>query len=47
VFVEHDMEVVSRYAHRVAVWSSGRIQKNGTPQEILADAEVRRTVIGA
>lgn len=47
VFVEHDMEVVSRYANRVAVWSAGRIQKTGTPQEILADAEVRRTVIGA
>ncbi len=25
VFVEHDMEVVSRYADRVAVWSFGRI----------------------
>ena len=46
VFVEHDMEMVTRYANRVAVWSSGRIQKNGTPQDVLADAEVRRTVIG-
>jgi branched-chain amino acid transport system ATP-binding protein len=46
VFVEHDMEMVTRYANRVAVWSGGRIQKSGTPAEVLADAEVRRTVIG-
>ena len=25
VFVEHDMEVVRRYAHRVAVWNAGTI----------------------
>jgi branched-chain amino acid transport system ATP-binding protein len=46
VFVEHDMEMVTRYANRVAVWSGGRIQKAGTPVEVLADPEVRRTVIG-
>jgi branched-chain amino acid transport system ATP-binding protein len=46
VFVEHDMEMVTRYADRVAVWNGGRIQRDGTPQEILADPEVRRTVIG-
>lgn len=46
VFVEHDMDVVSRYANRVAVWSSGVIQMEGPPERVLADAEVRRTVIG-
>ena len=29
VFVEHDMEMVERYATRVAVWSSGRIPETG------------------
>jgi branched-chain amino acid transport system ATP-binding protein len=46
VFVEHDMEMVSRYANRVAVWSSGRIQKEGPPDEVLTDPEVIRAVIG-
>jgi branched-chain amino acid transport system ATP-binding protein len=47
VFVEHDMEMVSRYANRVAVWSAGRIQKEGPPDEVLTDPEVIRTVIGS
>jgi branched-chain amino acid transport system ATP-binding protein len=46
IFVEHDMEMVTRYSSRVAVWSGGRIQATGTPHEILNDAEVRRIVIG-
>ena len=29
VFVEHDMDMVTRYANRVAVWSVGKIQKVG------------------
>jgi len=47
IFVEHDMEMVTRYANRVAVWNGGRIQKEGSPADILADADVRRQVIGA
>jgi len=46
VFVEHDMDMVIRYANRVAVWNGGRIQKDGPPQHVLSDPEVRRTVIG-
>ena len=46
VFVEHDMEMVTRYANRVAVWSSGKIQKVGPPAEVLQDARVREQVIG-
>ncbi len=47
VFVEHDMDMVQRYAGRVAVWSAGKIQKLGPPSEVLEDEEVIRTVIGA
>jgi branched-chain amino acid transport system ATP-binding protein len=47
VFVEHDMDVVSRYADSVAVWSGGRISLIGTPAEVLADPDVRRNVVGA
>jgi branched-chain amino acid transport system ATP-binding protein len=46
VFVEHDMDMVERYAHRVAVWSSGKIQIAGPPAEVLNNAEVRQRVIG-
>jgi branched-chain amino acid transport system ATP-binding protein len=46
VFVEHDMDMVERYASRVAVWSAGKIQKLGPPAEVLQDALVREHVIG-
>ena len=46
VFVEHDMDVVERYASRVAVWSNGRIQTAGPPREVLADPAVIGQVIG-
>ena len=46
VFVEHDMEVVERYADRVAVWSSGKIQTVGPPAEVLKDQAVIGQVIG-
>lgn len=46
VFVEHDMEVVSRYADRVAVWSAGRIAMQGAPAEVLGDPDVLRDVVG-
>ncbi len=46
VFVEHDMEVVARFADRVAVWSQGRIAALDTPERVLADPAVQREVIG-
>ncbi|POR51379.1 ABC transporter ATP-binding protein [Bosea psychrotolerans] len=46
IFVEHDMDVVARYANRVAVWSGGRIALEGSPEEILSHPDVRESVIG-
>jgi branched-chain amino acid transport system ATP-binding protein len=46
LFVEHDMDVVSRYTHRVLAFYEGRIIADGDPQVVLSDAEVRRYVIG-
>lgn len=46
VFIEHDMEVVYRYADRVLVFSGGRIVADGTAQDLFADAHVRREVVG-
>jgi len=41
VFVEHDMDVVARFADRVAVWVDGEIFRVGSPEEVLADPEVK------
>jgi branched-chain amino acid transport system ATP-binding protein len=46
VFVEHDMEIVSRYADRVVAFYSGRILADGNPIDVLKDPEVRRYVTG-
>lgn len=46
VFVEHDMEIVSRYADRVVAFYQGRILADGLPSEVLRDVEVRRYVTG-
>ncbi|MEX0959123.1 MAG: ABC transporter ATP-binding protein [Burkholderiales bacterium] len=46
LFVEHDMEIVKRYTHRVLAFAEGRIIADGEPAAVLDDAEVRRHVIG-
>ena len=46
VFVEHDMEIVGRYADRVVAFYQGRILADGDPRDVLKDPEVRRYVTG-
>lgn len=46
LFVEHDMEVVSRFAERVLAFYDGRIIADARPEVALADPEVRRHVVG-
>jgi branched-chain amino acid transport system ATP-binding protein len=46
VFVEHDMEIVSRYADRVVAFYQGRILADGDPRDVLKEPEVRRYVTG-
>jgi branched-chain amino acid transport system ATP-binding protein len=46
VFVEHDMEIVGRYADRVLAFYQGRILADGGPHDVLGDPEVRRYVTG-
>jgi branched-chain amino acid transport system ATP-binding protein len=46
LFIEHDMELVERYAARVLAFYEGRIIADGPPQAVLADADVRRYVVG-
>ncbi len=35
LFVEHDMEVVGRYADRVVVWDAGHVMMEGKPDVVL------------
>ena len=46
LFIEHDMNVVFRFARRIIVMAAGRILVEGTPEEIAADARVREVYLG-
>ncbi|GAB4274745.1 MAG: ABC transporter ATP-binding protein [Deferrisomatales bacterium] len=46
LFVEHDMEVVERYAQRVLAFYSGEVIADGSVEAVLADPDVRRYVVG-
>jgi len=46
LFIEHDMNVVFRFAQRIIVMAAGRILLQGTPKEIAADARVREVYLG-
>lgn len=46
LFTEHDMEMVFGIAERVMVLHQGQLLSEGTPDEVRADAEVRRVYLG-
>jgi len=46
LIIEHDMDVVFRFAKRVTVMVSGAIFAEGTPREIEANPEVRAVYLG-
>jgi branched-chain amino acid transport system ATP-binding protein len=46
VFVEHDMDIVRRYAQRVLAFYEGRIIADGVAEQVLNNDEVRRYVVG-
>jgi branched-chain amino acid transport system ATP-binding protein len=46
LFVEHDMDIVERYADRVIAFYSGRIIADDVPHKALATDDVRRYVTG-
>ena len=46
LFVEHDMDIVGRYADRVIAFYSGRVIADDTPDVALASADVQRYVTG-
>jgi branched-chain amino acid transport system ATP-binding protein len=46
LFIEHDMELVFRFAQRITVLVGGRVLTEGTPEEIAADPRVREVYLG-
>ena len=46
LFIEHDMDIVGRYADRVLAFYAGRIIADGEPAAVLSNEEVRRYVTG-
>ena len=46
LIIEHDMDVVFRFAKRVTVMVGGAIFASGTPREIEANADVRAVYLG-
>ena len=46
LIIEHDMELVFRFANRITVLVQGSVLVEGTPAEIAADARVREVYLG-
>jgi branched-chain amino acid transport system ATP-binding protein len=46
LFVEHDMEIVERYADRVLAFYDGTVIADGPPAEALHDDQVKQFVVG-
>lgn len=47
LIVEHDMDLVFRFAQRITVMVSGALFAEGTPAEIAANREVRAVYLGS
>jgi branched-chain amino acid transport system ATP-binding protein len=46
LFIEHDMDLVFRFAERITVLADGAILAEGTREQIAADAQVRAVYLG-
>lgn len=46
MIIEHDMDLVFRFAHHIAVLVNGAILATGTPQEIAANETVKNIYLG-
>ncbi len=46
IIVEHDMDIVFKYARRIAVMHEGRVIAEGGPEEVRRMDDVRRVLLG-
>ena len=47
LMIEHDMDLVFKFATRVLVLAAGRLIFEGSPKDVAADHEVRRAYLGS
>jgi branched-chain amino acid transport system ATP-binding protein len=47
LMIEHDMDLVFKFASRVLVLAAGRLIFEGSPAEVTSDHEVRRAYLGS
>jgi ABC-type branched-subunit amino acid transport system ATPase component len=47
LIIEHDMDVVFRFANRITVLVAGSVLTEGSPKDIIADERVRAVYLGA
>ena len=47
MMIEHDMDLVFRFARRVLVLAGGRLIFEGAPDEVMGDGDVRRAYLGS
>ncbi|MFA9441408.1 ABC transporter ATP-binding protein [Uliginosibacterium sp. sgz301328] len=46
LFIEHDMDIVFRFAQRITVLVGGKVLTDGTPAEIASDPRVKEVYLG-
>jgi branched-chain amino acid transport system ATP-binding protein len=46
LIIEHDMEVIFRFAREIIVLLQGRVLTRGEPAKIATDSEVRAVYLG-
>jgi branched-chain amino acid transport system ATP-binding protein len=46
LIIEHDMDLVFRFARRITVLTAGAVLMEGTPQEVAADERVKQVYLG-
>jgi branched-chain amino acid transport system ATP-binding protein len=46
LFIEHDMQIVFRFAERITVLTGGEVLTEGSPAEIAADPRVKEMYLG-
>jgi branched-chain amino acid transport system ATP-binding protein len=47
IFVEHDMDIVTRYSNRVLAFYQGQVIADDDPDEVLSDEAVQKYVTGS
>ncbi|HSD00419.1 MAG TPA: ABC transporter ATP-binding protein, partial [Casimicrobiaceae bacterium] len=46
LFIEHDMDLVFRFAERITVMVAGKLLTEGTPAEIASNPRVKEVYLG-